>query len=47
MTCEDLENDPQAWEATVQLIEMNATNLKLVRIVKIIFDKAAEFFDMT
>jgi hypothetical protein len=45
MTGEDLENDPQAWEATEKLIEMNAS--KLVRILKMIFNKAAEFLHMT
>ncbi len=45
MTGEDIENDQQAWEPTGKLIEVNAT--KLIRIVKLIFDKASEFFDMT
>ena len=45
MTCEDLENDPQAWDSMGKLIEVNAT--KLIRIVKLFFDKASEFFDMT
>ncbi len=45
MTSEDLKNDQQAWDATGKLIEVNAT--KSTRIVKIIFDKALEFFDMT
>ncbi len=43
LTGEDPENDPQAREATGKLLEMNAT--KLVRMVKMIFDQAAEFFD--
>jgi hypothetical protein len=45
MTGEGLENDLQAWEATGKLIEVDPT--KLTRIVKVIFDKAAEFIDMT
>jgi hypothetical protein len=45
MTSEDLENYLQAWEATGKLIEVDPT--KLTRIVKVIFDKAAEFIDMS
>jgi hypothetical protein len=45
LTGEDLENDLLAWEATGKRIEINAT--KLTRTVKIIFDKASEFFVMT
>jgi len=45
MIGEDIENDPQAWEAIEKLMEVDPA--KLTRIVKVIFEKAGEFFDMT
>ncbi len=45
MIGEDIENDPQVWEAIEKLMEVDPA--KLTRIVKVIFEKAGEFFYMT